>query len=445
MFLEFPDFVLSMMHRLSSHGFEAYLVGGCVRDAVLGMIPHDYDIATNARPEQIIDLFGSENCSEYGRAFGTVCVHDADHHSAEITTYRTETDYRDFRHPAQVFFADHIREDLCRRDFTCNAMAWCPETGLLDIYGGQKDLADGILRCVGVSSARFREDALRILRAMRFCAKLHLKPEILTHSAMLAGAFRLQSISAERVFSELCNMLLGENITEVLLAYPDILSVWIPEIMPCIAFWQHTRHHDFTVWEHTARAVGNAPQDLTIRMTMLLHDLAKPGCYKMDVEGGHFKTHAEKGAVMADRILTRLKADNHMRKQVSRLIYYHRKIPASLPEVRKTISQIGYVDFALLLKIFETDRISKLRNQPESGEKIQKAEKFMHICQEQNLCCCLKELAINGHDIANLGFRGEEIKFMLQKALDVVISEKYPNQKEILLEFAKNVREESSL
>lgn len=165
----------------------------------------------------------------------------------------------------------------------------------------------------------------------------------------------------------------------------------------------------------------------------------------MDVEGGHFKTHAEKGAVMADRILTRLKADNHMRKQVSRLIYYHRKIPASLPEVRKTISQIGYVDFALLLKIFETDRISKLRNQPESGEKIQKAEKFMHICQEQNLCCCLKELAINGHDIANLGFRGEEIKFMLQKALDVVISEKYPNQKEILLEFAKNVREESSL
>ncbi|MDE5884479.1 MAG: HD domain-containing protein [Oscillospiraceae bacterium] len=440
MFLEFPDFVVSMMRKLHAQGFEAYLVGGCVRDAVLGTIPHDYDIATNAVPEQIIELFGRENCSEYGRAFGTVCVHDPDYsanpdHKAEITTYRTESDYRDFRHPCEVRFATHIEEDLCRRDFTCNAMAWNPDTGLLDLYQGQQDLADGILRCVGVPSARFREDALRILRAMRFCAKLNLKPEIFTHSAMLAGAFRLQYISVERIFAELCNMLLGENITEILLTYPEILSVWIPEILPCIAFCQHSRYHDYTVWEHTARAVGNAPADLTIRLTMLFHDLAKPACCKIDRNGGHFKGHAERGAVLADQILTRVKADNHTRKQVSRLIRYHRRTPESLREVRKILSEIGYPDFVVLLKILEADRVSKLKHQSDNGEKIRQAEKFMQICQEQKLCCSLKELAMNGHDLSDLGFQGKEIKFMLQKALNAVISGTCENTKPELLQF----------
>ena len=265
----FPDFIHAMLQKLSKQGFQAYLVGGCVRDVVLGMKPHDYDIATNARPEQIIEIFSPENCSAYGRAFGTVGVY---YHNgfAEITTYRT----------------DDISEDLARRDFTCNAMAWSPATGLLDKYHGKKDLEHHILRCVGVPSARFREDALRILRGMRFSAKLNLKPEIVTHSAMLAGAFRLKYISAERIFSELCNMLMGDNITEILLVYPEILSVWIPEIYPCIAFSQHSKHHDFTVWEHIARAVGNAPKNLTVRMTILKagilkHMRKKVQCWQM--------------------------------------------------------------------------------------------------------------------------------------------------------------------
>lgn len=438
MFSDFPEFIHSMFQKLSAHGFEAYLVGGCVRDVVLGIRPHDYDITTNARPEEIIQIFGSENCSEYGRAFGTVGVH-YDNGFAEITTYRTETDYTDYRHPNAVYFADNILDDLSRRDFTCNAMAWNPETGLLDVFGGREDLKNGILRCVGVASARFREDALRILRAMRFASRLNLKPEILTHSAMLAGAFRLQYISAERIFSELCNMLMGDSITEILLAYPEILAVWIPEIYPCIAFSQHSQHHDFTVWEHTARAVGNAPKNLTVRMTMLLHDLAKPACYQIDSRGGHFKKHAEKGSVMADNILLRLKSDNVMRKQVCRLIALHRDTPTTMPTVRKLLGNIGYEEFALFLQVLESDRISKLANQPESDAKIRKASELAEICREQNLCCCVKDLNLNGNDIMQLGFQGKQIKLILNQALDAVISEHCPNEKQTLLSFVKEL------
>ncbi|MBD5142811.1 MAG: CCA tRNA nucleotidyltransferase [Ruminococcus sp.] len=432
----FPDFIHAMLQKLSKQGFQAYLVGGCVRDVVLGMKPHDYDIATNARPEQIIEIFSPENCSAYGRAFGTVGVY---YHNgfAEITTYRTESDYTDYRHPNQVYFADDISEDLARRDFTCNAMAWSPATGLLDKYHGKKDLEHHILRCVGVPSARFREDALRILRGMRFSAKLNLKPEIVTHSAMLAGAFRLKYISAERIFSELCNMLMGDNITEILLTYPEILAVWIPEIYPCIAFSQHSKHHDFTVWEHIARAVGNAPKNLTVRMTMLFHDIAKPACYQVDSKGGHFKTHAEKSAVLANAVLLRLKSDNYLRKQVCRLITLHRTIPDTMPEVRKLIGNIGYEEFALFLQVLEADRISKLINQAESDRKIKKLAELAEICKNQNLCCSIKDLAINGNDLLKLGFQGKQIKYILNSVLDAVISESCLNQKQVLLSFVK--------
>ncbi|MDE6003869.1 MAG: CCA tRNA nucleotidyltransferase [Oscillospiraceae bacterium] len=436
--VNFPDFIYAMLQKLSMHNFQAYLVGGCVRDVVLGMKPHDYDITTNAKPQEIIEIFGSENCSAYGRAFGTVGVY---YHNgfAEITTYRTETDYTDYRHPNQVYFANDILEDLARRDFTCNAMAWNPETGLLDVYHGKQDLENHVLRCVGVPSARFREDALRILRGMRFSAKLNLKPEILTHSAMLAGAFRLKYISAERIFSELCNMLMGDNITEILLTYPEILAVWIPEIYPCIAFSQHSKHHDFTVWEHIARAVGNAPKNLTVRMTMLFHDIAKPVCYQVDSKGGHFKTHALKSSVMANDILLRLKSDNYFRKQVCRLIALHRDIPDTMPQVRKLIGNIGYEEFALFLQILESDRISKLNHAPESNRKIKKLSELAEICKNQNLCCCIKDLEINGNDLLKLGFYGKQIKLILNLALEAVISEKCVNTKQELLSFVKNL------
>ncbi|MDE6776527.1 MAG: HD domain-containing protein, partial [Oscillospiraceae bacterium] len=290
---------------------------------------------------------------------------------------------------------------------------------------------------VGVPSDRFREDELRILRGMRFSAKLNLKPEIVTHSAMLAGAFRLKYISAERIFSELCNMLMGDNITEILLTYPEILAVWIPEIYPCIAFSQHSKHHDFTVWEHIARAVGNAPKNLTVRMTMLFHDIAKPACYQIDSKGGHFKTHAEKSAVLANAILLRLKSDNFLRKQVCRLITLHRNIPDTMPKVRKLIGNIGYEEFALFLQVLEADRVSKLINQAESDRKIIKSAELAEICKNQNLCCSVKDLEINGNDLLKLGFQGKQIKSILNSVLDAVISESCLNQKQVLLSFVK--------
>ncbi|MDE5565273.1 MAG: CCA tRNA nucleotidyltransferase, partial [Oscillospiraceae bacterium] len=276
-----PNAVAEMLGRLHKSGYAAYLVGGCVRDALLGLTPHDYDITTNARPEEITAVFGKEHCTFYGRAFGTVGVKVSDGF-AEVTTFRTEGDYTDSRHPGTVAFANDIMDDLSRRDFTCNAIAYDPTSGLLDPYHGADDLQAGILRCVGVPLARFREDALRILRGMRFYARFGLVPEPLTDAAMRAGAFRLAYISAERVFTELCGMLMGTYITEVLLLYPEVLAVRIPEIRPCIAFSQHSRYHDFTVWGHIARTVGNAEPDLTVRLTMLLHDLAKPYCYRTD-------------------------------------------------------------------------------------------------------------------------------------------------------------------
>ena len=431
-----PDSVQNMCFLLHEHDFQAFVVGGCVRDLLLGLTPHDYDITTNATPQQIIQLFGKENCSEYGRAFGTVGVKYSGGF-AEITTFRTETDYTDYRHPGKVLFAQNLPDDLSRRDFTCNAIAYDPlAQKLVDLFNGQADIQNKILRCVGVPSARFREDALRILRGMRFCARFGFKPDLLTDSAMKASAFQLKFISAERIFSELCSMLMGDDITEILIAYPQILAVRIPEILPCIAFTQHTHFHDFTVWEHTARAVGNSPKNLIVRLTMLFHDIAKPSCFTWDENGGHFKTHADKSAKLADKILLRLKSDNHTRKLVCKLIAHHREIPRSLPAVRRILKDLSYEEFELYLQVLEADRISKLNGQPESRFRIDKAENFFQICKEQNLCCRIKDLAVSGNDLIALGFQGKQIGMVLNHLLESVISGT-PNQKDKLLSLAE--------
>ena len=431
-----PASVRNMCFLLHEHQFQAFVVGGCVRDMLLGLAPHDYDITTNATPEQIMQIFGKENCSEYGRAFGTVGV-KFQNGFAEITTFRTETDYKDYRHPAVVKFAEHLLDDLSRRDFTCNAIAYDVQKQILvDPFGGQADIQNKILRCVGVPSARFREDALRILRGMRFCARFGFKPDLLTDSAMRASAFQLKFISAERIFSELCSMLMGDNITQILISYPEILAVRIPEILPCIAFTQHTHWHDFTVWEHIARTVGNAPKNLTVRLTMLFHDIAKPACFTWNAEGGHFKTHAEKSALLANEILLRLKSDNDTRKLVCKLIAYHRDTPNSLYAVRKMLSDLSFAEFELFLQVLDADRISKLNGKPEERFKIDRAENFFKICKEQNLCCRIKDLAVSGNDLIALGFRGKQIGVVLNALLESVISGA-PNRKENLLQRAK--------
>lgn len=428
-----PDSIQAMCNRLYEKHFQAYVVGGCVRDSALGLTPHDYDITTDAKPEEIIALFGKENCSEYGRAFGTVGVKYAGGF-AEITTFRTETDYTDYRHPGKVLFTDNILEDLSRRDFTFNAMAWnVQKQELLDPFGGLKDLQQQTLRCVGVPSARFREDPLRILRGLRFCARFGFQPELLTDTAMRAGAFLLEHISAERIFSELCNMLTGKHITEILLAYPKIFAVRIPEILPCIAFTQHTRHHDFTVWEHIARTVGNAPENLTLRLAMLFHDIEKPACFRMDRKGGHFKTHADRSAETADKILLRLRSETHLRKTVCKLIYYHRNIPQKMSDVRTVLGVLTPEEYEMLLQVFEADRISKLTGQPESPERIAKARKLFEECQNRRLCCRVKDLQIDGNALKSCGIQGKQIGEVLQYLLSCVIFQNLPNEEKSLL------------
>ena len=432
-----PDAVQTMCSMLCQHGFQAYIVGGCVRDAALGLTPHDYDITTNARPEEIISLFGTENCSEYGRVFGTVGVKYSGGF-AEITTFRTETDYTDYRHPATVLFADSIFDDLARRDFTFNAMAWdFQNQQLVDPFHGMNDLQHKTLRCVGVPSARFREDALRILRGLRFCARFGFQPDPLTEAAMRAAAFQLKHISAERIYSELRSMLMGDYITDILIAYPEILAVRIPEILPCIAFTQHTHWHDFTVWEHIARTVGNSPKNLILRLTMLFHDIAKPQCYTHDKKGGHFKTHAQKSSVLADKILLRLKADNYTRKLVCKLIYYHRETPKTLYAVRKILSDLTYQEAELFIQVLDADRVSKLKGESETRTKITKAENLFRLCKEQNLCCRIKDLDINGNDLMQIGFQGKEIGQILNYLLECVISDEIPNQNSVLIQYAK--------
>lgn len=424
--------IAKMLQKLYAHGYAAYLVGGCVRDALLGLVPHDYDITTDAVPEEIIALFGEKNCTWYGRAFGTVGV-KYEGGFAEITTFRTEGDYTDSRHPGTVAFSKDVTEDLSRRDFTCNAIAYDPRTGLLDPFHGVDDLKNGILRAVGVPSARFHEDALRIMRGMRFYAKFGLKPDLLTAAAMHAGAFRLNAISAERVLTELCGMLMGEHITEVLLTFPDVLSVRIPEIRPCIGFTQHSRYHDFTVWEHIARSVGNAEQNLTVRMAMLLHDIAKPLCYTIDKRGGHFKTHADHSAMMADTILRRLKCDNHLRERVCRLIYRHRITPKTMPEIRRLLGKLGEEECLLFMMVLDADRVSKCKGEPKSREKIDHAEQLLEECLAKQLCCTVKALDVSGNDIAALGLKGKAIGDMLHAVLEEVICGRLANEKEDIL------------
>lgn len=433
-----PEGIRRMTERLQEQGFAAYLVGGCVRDALMGQEPHDYDIATDALPEEITEIFGEAHCTYYGKAFGTVCVR-MDDEKAEITTFRTEGAYSDSRHPDVVEFAKDVRDDLSRRDFTCNAIAYDPRSGLLDPFGGTEDLQYGILRAVGVPEDRFREDALRILRGMRFYARFGFEPEPATHQAMHDGRHALARISAERVFTELCGMVTGEHITEVLLTYPDVLGVWIPEILPCVGFDQQSRWHDFTVWEHIARAVGNVPADLTLRMTMLFHDIAKPQCYTHDERGGHFKGHAQKSAEAADAILLRLRCDNRLRRQVTQLIYLHRDIPETMADCRRLLGMLGEEQFWRLTEVLDADRLSKWEGREDSREEIDRMEACLSGHLTEGLCCGLADLAIDGGDLAALGYKGKEIGDMLHELLEAVITERLENTREALLDYAAPV------
>ncbi|MBQ6997844.1 MAG: HD domain-containing protein [Oscillospiraceae bacterium] len=430
-----PEYVLSCLNSLENKGFPCYAVGGCVRDALLGLTPHDYDLCTAATPAQIKEIFSDHDLVLAGEKHGTVGVITPEG-VVEITTFRTEGDYLDNRHPDTVTFVTDIRQDLARRDFTVNAMAYSPTRGLADPFGGQADLNNKILRAVGDAGARFTEDSLRILRGVRFAVRFRLTPEPATERAMTELAPLMENLARERVFSELCQLLTLAT-AEDLLRFAPVLTQVIPELKPTIGFRQHSQHHIFDVFTHTAHVTEAVCRELPLRWAALLHDLGKPACLSIDENGeGHFYGHASVGAQLADRILLRLKAPTALRERVVFLVKHHMdSITQERKPLRRLLSRYGEEALQQLMALQTADFTCK----GVCGEAFDFAEIKKTIAQivAEESCLSVKDLAVDGHDMMALGITGPAIGRTLNALLDAVLEETLPNEREALIQAAK--------
>ena len=428
-----PDYVLTCMRALEQAGFQVYAVGGCVRDALLGLTPHDYDLCTDATPEQMHRVFEGFSLVTSGEKHGTVGV-ILEHQVVEITTFRTEGGYADSRHPDWVRFVPHIEEDLARRDFTVNAMAYSLKTGYADPFGGQKDLQDRILRAVGCPQQRFQEDALRILRGARFAARFQLTPEKATEQAMFDLAPTMDQLARERVFEELCKLLLWAS-AEDLCRFAPIITAVIPELAGQVGFDQRNSHHAFDLFTHTAHVTANTPAELPMRWAGLLHDVGKVPTFTVDDRGhGHFYGHAKPGAAIADEILRRLKAPNALREEVVLLVQLHMTL--IVPEkkvVRRWLGKLGPDMLDKLLTFQAADMGGKGITEEGELEQLQQIRDLIEEITQENACFCLKDLAVNGNDLMALGFRGKEIGNCLHHLLEQVMDEQLANSREALL------------
>ncbi len=433
--IQIPEKVNKIIHTLQEHGYEAYAVGGCVRDSFLGREPMDWDITTSAMPEETKALF--PHTFDTGIEHGTITVL-LDHEGFEVTTYRVDGKYEDSRHPKEVIFVRNLKEDLLRRDFTINAMAYNEKDGLVDIFGGMDDLKAGIIRCVGNAQARFSEDALRILRGIRFAAQLGFELEDETREGMRLLAPTLKKISAERIQVELVKTLTSPR--------PDLLrEAWelgitkefLPEFDLAMETTQETVHHRYTVGEHILHTLLEIRPDRILRLTMLFHDMGKPYMKTMDADGiAHFKGHPEKSSEIADEILHRLKFDNDTIRKVTKLVRYHdHRMPVTPAHVRRAIHEIGEDLFPLYLEVRRADvSAQSMYQREEKVADIDGVEKLYHGIMERNECVSLKMLAVTGKDLIAAGMKpGKEIGQMLEHFLDLVLEHPELNQKEELL------------
>ena len=437
--MKLPEYVLGLLTRLEEAGFACYAVGGCVRDHLLGLEPHDYDLCTEATPDQIKAVFSDFPQVLAGEKHGTVGIITSGG-VVEITTFRTESGYQDNRHPDKVTFVSTIEEDLSRRDFTVNAMAYSPIRGLQDPFGGAEDLKNGILRAVGQPELRFQEDSLRILRGMRFGIRFRLATEQETFKAMEKMAPLMENLARERVFDELCK-LLPLVTAQDLLDYAPVITQVIPELKPAMGFDQRSHHHLYDIYTHTAHVVENVPEDLALRWAALLHDVGKPDTFSLDDLGeGHFYGHAKRSAQLADGILLRLKAPTALRQQVVTLVEQHMTYPdPDKKQLRRRLSRLGPEMMEKLLILQQADTGSKGTGKEEQTDYFHRIAALLQEIQEEESCLTLRELAVNGHDLMALGITGKQLGLTLNKLLELVMDEQLPNEKNALLRAVKDL------
>ncbi len=435
-----PGCVLTALDLLKSAGYAAYLVGGCVRDDVLGIPPHDYDLCTAATPEQIEAVFSAYRTLNIGKKHGTITVL-IDNEPLEITTFRVDGAYADGRHPDQVRFTTRVAEDLSRRDFTINAMAWNPDEGLVDPFHGQDDCENQVIRAVGQPSQRFDEDALRILRGLRFAARLGFAIEGSTANAIHTQKGLLQRISRERIAAELTGILLGSAAADILLQYRDVLFAAVPQLAPMGNCPQRSIYHIYDVWRHTAETVRTAPQTPLLRWAALLHDCAKPQTRTRDSKGlDHFYGHPIKGATLAKEILLSLKMPTAFIRQVEELVLWHDE-PIKVPDVHYWLTRLSDEAFDNLLALKRADTLAHapfVRKQTALLKSLA-AEKQRVL--DEGLCRSLVMLAVTGDELFTLGYRGASIGQALQALLTAVTRGVLPNQKDALLQAAHHKME----
>ncbi len=440
--LTLPAPVAELLARLKQAGFSAYAVGGCVRDSLLGMEPHDWDICTSALPEQMQEVFSGYRTVETGLKHGTLTV-IADHLPYEVTTFRIDGDYTDHRHPDSVIFVDDLTRDLARRDFTVNAMAWSPDAGLQDPFGGQQDLSAKIIRCVGEPEQRFDEDALRILRALRFAAVYDFEIESSTASALRKMAPDLKRIAGERIREELLRLLCGKAAGRILRAYPEVLAEIIPEIRPMIGYDQRNHHHSYDLWEHTVRGIEGVPADPVLRLTMLLHDTGKPVVRTTDEKGeGHYKGHPKVSEEIARRTAEALHLDNAFRDRLCTLVRHHDtplrtengEINTDRSFLLRRLNKYGETDLRALFLIHRSDRIATGYTTTEREDiRLKERMDALDALLAEQPCFTLKDLAVNGRDLTATGLKGKAVGETLQQLLEAVMDGAVPNEKEALL------------
>ena len=432
-----PQEVCSLLARLESAGYQGWAVGGCVRDTLRGAVPSDWDVTTDARPERVVALFG-ERAIPTGLKHGTVTVCAGETH-VEVTTFRRDGTYSDHRRPDAVQFSSSLEEDLARRDLTVNAMAMDLRGHICDPFGGQEDLSRRVLRCVGDPLRRLDEDALRIMRTLRFAAVLGFTIEPDTSAALHRRAPLLADIAAERILVEMNKLLTGEYMASVLLAYPDVLGVFLPELLPCVGFDQRNVHHCYDVWTHSVYAASAIAPDAALRWAMLLHDIGKPDCFTVDEHGtGHFYGHPARSAELAEAICRRLRMDKKSAQRIVTLVRWHdRDIPRTEKAVARAARQLGEDTLRQLLAVKRADNRAQSPLCRGRAADIDRAEAILDDLLARQSCFSLRELAVRGNDLTALGLRGPAVGETLQKLLDAVLDGSVPNERPALLALAR--------